>query len=161
MNPFRLFLVPLAVLLSPHLAMAQTPDPLPRAAFLTGCWSPEGEEAGSVEMWLAPAGESMLGVHRTVKGGKTVSREFMIIHPNVHGNLVFTALIDGQPATDFVAIPGAAGELVFENLQHDFPQRVIYRAQPPDRLAARIEGNDAGTIRGIDYPMQRIACETP
>jgi hypothetical protein len=95
-----------------------------------------------------------------VKGGKTVFHEFMQIHLNERGTLVFTALVEGQAATDFVSISGVEGELVFENLQHDFPQRVIYRSQPPDRVAARIEGNDSGSVRGIDYPMQRIACET-
>jgi hypothetical protein len=111
-------------------------------------------------MWLAPAGESMLGVSRTVKGGKTVFREFMQIHLNEQGALVFTALIEGQAATDFLSISGVEGELVFENLEHDFPQRVMYRSLAPDRLGARIEGNDSGAFRGIDYPMQRIACET-
>lgn len=161
MKPFRRYLVPLALLCSLHGAMAQTADPLSAAAWLAGCWAPEGEEAGSVEMWMAPAGGTMLGASRTVKGGKTVFHEFMLIQPNEQGALVFTALVEGQAATDFVAVPGTQGELVFENLAHDFPQRVMYRPVGPDRLAARIEGMDSGTLRGVDYPMQRIACETP
>src|ERR1044072_4949598 len=38
-----------------------------------------GAEAGSEDHWLAPAGGSLLGVGRTVVGGKTVAYEFMQI----------------------------------------------------------------------------------
>jgi hypothetical protein len=54
---------------------------------------------------------------------------------------------------------GVAGEVVFENLQHDFPQRIIYRSLSGDRLAARIEGVRGGLLKGIDYPMKRVNCE--
>jgi hypothetical protein len=47
---------------------------------------------------------------------------------------------------------------VFENAAHDFPQRVLYRREAADRLVARIEGLRNGQPRGIDFPMQRMAC---
>ena len=48
-------------------ALAQPADPLAPVAWISGCWIAEGKEHGSGEMWLAPAGGTMLGVSRTVR----------------------------------------------------------------------------------------------
>ena len=53
-------------------------------------------------------------------------------------------------------VPQAANEVVFENLQHEFPQRVIYRFEPPVNLKASIEGTRNGALRVIPYPMTRV-----
>lgn len=102
----------------------------------------------------------MLGVGRTVKNGKTVEFEFMRLHTSPEGKLVFTALPSGQRETTFTQISNTPNSLVFENLQHDFPQRVIYRSVSADRFIARIEGVRSGVLKGIDFPMKRTACET-
>jgi hypothetical protein len=39
---------------------------------------------------------------------------------------------------------------VFEDLAHDFPQRVIYERKG-DRLAARIEGMMGGKLEAMDW----------
>jgi hypothetical protein len=126
--------------------------------WLAGCWSHNGEEAGSVEMWTAPAGGTLLGVSRTVKNAKTIAHEFMQIRRQDDG-LVFTARPSNQAEASFRAIGHSAAEVVFENLEHDFPQRVIYRLTGPGVIVARIEGTRDGKVRGIDYPMTKIACE--
>jgi len=135
---------------------------LERAAWLAGCWAREPSakaEPGSGEQWLAPAGGSMLGVGRTLRGGKMVAHEFMQIGMADDGTLVFTASPSGQASARFALLRQGEGELVFENLQHDFPQRVIYRLEPGGRLLARIEGEMKGKARTIDFPMRRVACD--
>ena len=138
-------------------AQAQ-PQPLEGLAWLAGCWTYDGSDAGSGEQWLAPAGGTMLGVGRTVKNGTTTEFEFMRIHTTDGGKLAYTALHSGQPQATFEASSLTAGAVTFENLQHDFPQRIIYRAVGSDRLAARVEGMRDGTLRGIDVPMTRGTC---
>jgi len=127
-------------------------------AWLAGCWAPEKGDPGSVEHWLAPAGGTMLGVGRTVKNGKTVEFEFMQLRTNADGKLVYIALHSGQETT-FVATSIGKDSATFENPQHDFPQKVIYRLESADRLFARIEGTRNGTLRGVDFPMRRVSCE--
>ena len=64
------------ILLTPFLsARADVAD----LRWLAGCWSQDGREAGSVEQWTAPAGGTMLGMSRTVSGGKTVAFEHLRI----------------------------------------------------------------------------------
>jgi Domain of unknown function (DUF6265) len=127
-------------------------------SWLSGCWQEDGAESGSIEIWLAPAGGTMLGVSRTVKAGKTVAYEFMRIDARSDGKLAFTAKPSSQAEATFPVLRIGKQEIVFENKAHDFPQRIIYRAATPTNLAARIEGTRNGKERGIDYSMTKVAC---
>jgi hypothetical protein len=128
-------------------------------AWLAGCWQPEKGDAGSVEHWLPPAGGTMLGVSRTVKNGSTVEFEFMQLRTTAEGKLVFIALPSGQQEATFTASAVSHDSVTFENPQHDFPQKVIYRLQSEGRLVARIEGTRDGKERGVDFPMKRVSCD--
>lgn len=149
--------VALLALAAPVRAQDMQPSSL---AWLAGCWRAENGEAGSGEHWLAPAGGTMLGVGRTVRQGKTVEHEFMQIRNDGEGRLVYIALPSGQREATFAATRLDAQQVVFENPEHDFPQRVIYRLQDADRLLARIEGRRKGVDRAIDFPLRRVPCET-
>ncbi len=133
--------------------------PLSSLGWMSGCWASESGEPGSGEHWLPPAGGSMLGVARTVKKGKTVAHEFLQIRLNAEGQIVYIALPSGQKEATFTGTSVSETAVTFENPQHDFPQRISYRALPGDRLLARIEGQRGGALRGIDFPMKRVACE--
>lgn len=160
MNITQVILYTLVLALVPQTASSQPADPLAPVAWLSGCWSAESRELGSGEHWLPPAGGTMLGVSRTVKGGKTVEYEFMQFRVNAEGRLELVTLPSGQRETTFVLVGHAANsEATFENPQHDFPQRVIYRSVSSERMIARIEGIRSGVTRGVDFPMRRIACE--
>jgi len=126
--------------------------------WLAGCWAQEKAERGSIEMWMPPAGDVMLGMSRTVRDGKTTAHEFMQIRVQSNA-LVFIALPSSQREATFTAVRNADREIVFENLEHDFPQRIIYRRTGPDALSARIEGMREGKVRGIDYSFKKVACE--
>lgn len=128
--------------------------------WLAGCWASELDEPGSGEQWMAPAGGTMLGMARTLKGGRTVQFEFMQIRESALG-VVFVAHPSGQAGTRFAAVEISASGAVFEQRGPDFPQRVIYRLLPDARVAARIEGLRNGELRGVDFPMRRVACGEP
>ena len=51
--------------------------------------------------------------------------------------------------------------VVFENPEHDFPQRVGYRRDGADGLQAWIEGQANGKSRRVDFSYQRARCEAP
>jgi hypothetical protein len=129
-------------------------------SWLAGCWAPESGEPGSVEHWLPPAGGTMLATSRTIKNGKTVEYEFIGIHTESDGRIVYTARPSRQRETSFVASSIGSASAIFENPSHDFPQRVIYRLRPDGGLAARIEGVRCGNLRHVDFPMKRVSCDT-
>lgn len=147
-----------ALLLAVCLPAAQAQaDPFAPLAWLAGCWTQQGREAGSVEQWMAPAGGLMLGMARTLKNGRVVEFEFMQIRADAEGRLSYIAQPQGRPPTEFKLLSQGEADAVFENPGHDFPQRVSYRRTEVDRLVARIEGVAGGKPRGIDFPMQRAA----
>lgn len=129
--------------------------------WLAGCWQSQDGEAGSGEQWMAPAGGTMLGMSRTVEKGRTVEHEFMQIRRGPDGRLAFIAQPTGQGTTVFPILRLDEKEAVFENPQHDFPQRVIYARDGETRLRVRIEGVQEGAQRSIEFPLRRISCEVP
>jgi hypothetical protein len=72
--------------------------------------------------------------------------------------LAYEAHPSGQPSAVFLSTTVTGSTVVFENLQHDFPQRVGYERKGSDRLLAWIEGTQNGQIRRVDFPYRRSAC---
>jgi hypothetical protein len=126
-------------------------------SWMAGCWRQESPGRLVEEMWMPPAGGGMLGMSRTVTKGRIADHEFLRIVVQ-DGRLVYIAKPARQPEATFTATTAGPREVIFENLEHDFPQRVIYRLQADGNLAARIEGTEKGQPRGIDFPMRRAAC---
>ena len=130
---------------------------LSRLSWLSGCWDYDDAEQGSEEVWLQPAGASIIGMSRIVHGGKTVSFEFMRIVEN-EGGIHFLAQPGGRPSTRFTAIEIGEDSVTFENPDHDFPQVVRYRRNG-DVLLGRIEGTIDGKQKSVEFPMHRSSCD--
>ncbi len=130
---------------------------LARLRWIAGCWEQRTATRVTQEHWNAPMGGLMLGTSRTVVRDVAREFEFLRIEPRDAG-IAYVAQPGGRPPTVFPAVSVTDTAVTFENLQHDFPQRVIYRRVGADSLIARIEGPQGGTTRGIDFPMRRIAC---
>jgi hypothetical protein len=158
----RRSLLPWIVLSGITLSLAAAPPgkqkvSVQRLSWLAGCWEGIQGERRIDEQWMKPAGGTMLGMSRAVAGDKTRDFEYTQILER-EGQLVMVARPSGQPEASFSSIEITDSKVVFENKSHDFPQRIIYRRNPDGSLAARIEGEQGGTLRGIDYPMRRTKC---
>ena len=153
-------IIVLCLLLSPGLGLAQDRTlKINDLAWLKGCWTSERNGRAITEQWLKPAGGTMLGISRTVAEGKTVEFEFMQIREEPSGEINFIAKPSGQPEATFKLIKGSAREVIFENPQHDFPQRVIYHLRDDGSLLGRIEGVSKGKEKAVDFPMSRARCD--
>jgi hypothetical protein len=127
-------------------------------AWVSGCWQRVARNGQTIdEQWMAPRTEMMLGMSRTVRGDSLIEYEQLRIFER-GGRAVYYAAPVRQTPTEFVAASVSDTLVVFENPQHDFPQRVIYRKRGADSLIARIEGTVNGTARGIDFPYSRARC---
>jgi hypothetical protein len=124
------------------------------AAQLSGCW--QGTEADVTEQWMAPAGGMMLGMSRTVENGIASQYEFLRIAEE-KGSVAYIAKPFGQAEASFKLVKANPDQLVFENPDHDFPQRILY-SFAANALTARIEGKKEGKELGFDFPMRRVAC---
>lgn len=146
------------LLLGGGAVRAAEPPTVDAAKFLTGCWSGTSGTRSFEERWMAPRGGAMVGAARSFKGDAMTSVELTILRIR-DGKLVYDANPVGQPPATFMAITADGSQLVFENKEHDFPQRIIYRRVSVDELFARIEGTIGGKERAVDYPMKRVPCE--
>lgn len=146
----------LLFLLAPLLAAE---SPVESLGWFAGCWEMRASNgAFSIEEhWMKPAGDSLLGMSRTIRGGKTIFTEFLRISLE-DGKLTYTARIGTRGVTAFPLRKMTDTEVVFENPTHDFPQRILYR-KVDGGLFARIEGIDKGKEKHQDFPYKRAACE--
>jgi len=140
-------------------AFAQTGPGLAHLPWMLGCWESADQEPGSGETWRVTNDGSMIGFNRSVRDAEVVATEGMRIEKSADGNLVFIASPSGQEPARFVMVDIADDEVVFENREHDFPQRIIYRLLSLDRMLGRIEGTVDGEAKSADFPFRRIDCE--
>ena len=112
-------------------------------SWIAGDWQTEpGGKRQIEEHWTAVGGASMLGMSRTVAGEKTVEFEYLRIEQRADGIYYVAHPKARCPGTDFKLTRASAAEAVFENPQHDFPKRIIYRKTGDDSLTATIDGGE-------------------
>ena len=123
-------------------------------AFMKGSW---GATIGGVKMeehWTNANGALMLGMHRDVRPDGKTSFEFLRIEQR-DGKLTYMAMPQGRTATPFPLKTLTAKRVVFENPEHDFPQRIIYwRAGA--KLCARVEGTMGGKSEGEEWCWSKL-----
>jgi hypothetical protein len=117
--------------------------------WMAGSWRLDDRGTRVEEVWTNANGNLMLGMSKTVTAKGKVNFEFVRI-AEVDGKLAYIAQPQGQPLTTFPLKSLDATRVVFENLKHDFPQRILYWRKG-EQLCARIEGNMGGKVEGEEW----------
>lgn len=104
--------------------------------WMNGRWLECAPPMTTSEMWMSGS-DVMVGV--SVAHGSGPSRWEQMRIELIDGRPTFFASPMGAPPAAFPAIEQTSSRIVFENLAHDFPQRVIYERRGR-RLIGRIEG---------------------
>jgi hypothetical protein len=137
-----------ALLLAPALALAQ-PARVAALDWLSGTWVHADARQRVWETWIGPANGVMAGANLTAWENGRNAFEFMRIGDTADG-ISYYASPRGRPAVEFRMKEMAPGRVVFENPEHDFPQRIVYWKEG-DGLAARIEGTVKGQPRSEEW----------
>ncbi len=138
-----------AILLAAAIASQSASGGVADLGWLSGCWQYAAGARIVTEFWLPPDSGTMLGLSRTVAGGKTVEHEFLLLRIGPRG-IEYVAKPSGQAEAVFTATKVGPGEAVFENPAHDFPTRITYR-KTDSGLVATIDGTIEGKLRTIDF----------
>lgn len=118
--------------------------------WLAGSWCMAADGQSVEEVWLPEAGGQLIGLSRTIADGKVVAFEFLRIEIR-DGTTQYIAQPGGGSATVFTASRAAENELVVENPQHDFPQKITY-SRVGNALTATISGpGDDGQEQSFNY----------
>lgn len=143
---------------APAMAQSGTGEPpLAPLAFMHGCWWGTVEGGGTIEeAWTAADADVMLATTRYVSGGRVTGWEFSRVHADSSG-VWLTPYPDGERSVSFRLVRSEGEIAVFENREHDFPKRVVYRAPTPGALAIRVEDDESG----IEFTLAANACGPP
>lgn len=136
----------------------QTPEHpgIEKLAWLSGSWQVQGGKMTVEEHWTRPSAGTMIGMARTIAGEKTVFFEYLRIETRPDGIFYVAHPKARHPGTDFKLVRMNESEVVFENPQHDFPKRVIYRKNADGSVTARIEGDPGDKGKPQEFPYKRM-----
>jgi peroxiredoxin len=127
--------------------------------WLVGQWQGQVNETTYYENWIQSRQDTLEGSASMVDlSGKTIFSEKLRIE-KVGSHIVYIASVNNQPPVSFTLI-GVTGETnrprwVFENREHDFPQRIIYIREAPDSLTAAVEGFQNGKEEKEEFHLKR------
>ena len=135
-------------------AAAQEKFSLADVDFLTGCWAGQMGSLDMREQWTTGDGGTMQSTTKFIRDGQVVDFEFGRIVETDDG-ITLWPYPRGTISEHGFPLIRAGEEYVFENLEHDFPVRIIYVRDGPDGLAPRIEGTDG---EGPSWSLHRVEC---
>lgn len=131
---------------------------LKKAAWLLGDWQNKTPRGITVESWKKLNDSTYLAKSYQLRGLDTVSSEHVQLEEH-HGNLYYIPTVknqnDGKPVI-FKMTASSADSFIFENPEHDFPQKITYNRISKDSVAAEISGTYKGKQRAIKFPMGRV-----
>ncbi|MEM7415824.1 MAG: DUF6265 family protein [Gemmatimonadota bacterium] len=125
-------------------------------SFLAGCWAGTMGSLDMREQWSEAEGGVMLGTTRYFRDGRLADFEFAMMVEDDSG-VTLWPYPRGERSERGFPLVRTDGEFVFENLEHDFPVRIIYVRDGETRLTPRIEGSDG---EGPGWRLERVACPT-
>jgi hypothetical protein len=133
-------------------------DALKKASWLLGEWRNAMKRGFMYESWERTNDSTYTGGSYVVIQGDTVSSEVIDLAAK-DGRLYYIPTVKnqnaGQPVV-FTEKQVSKDLLVFENTEHDFPQRITYRKITIDSLVAEISGVENGKQKSIQFPMARV-----
>ena len=143
----------LAAMAASLLAGAQAaPVSVTDLAWMSGSWATVEGERWTEEVWVAPRGGVMLGLSRSGQGESLREYEYIRLQAGADGVPVYWASPGGGPPVGFRLAASDGTSATFENVMHDFPQRIQYR-RDGDRLVATISAHDGSNP--ISWTYQR------
>lgn len=143
----------LFILFVPLLTSAQIND-IEQFKWIVGKWQGTSGEGQLVENWKKLDENTLLGEGYYIVKNDTILKEYLKIERFGRHWAYIATINDRQPAL-FSLVESKNNTLVFENKEHDFPQRVVYSFKKDGSLLAWIEGNVKGKAQKEEYSMQK------
>jgi hypothetical protein len=124
---------------------------------LVGQWVDDPGEDSTIfhEEWERLDPRHYQGLGFVMLGNDTVSIEHLNIHLTDTGTFYAAEIPtqnEGKPV--YFKLTSANDSLVFENPQHDFPQRIVYQPQEPSGWIAFVSGAMQGQQRMMQFHLK-------
>ncbi len=136
---------------------AQTNLSVTDFSWLEGSWQIDLSEMQIkvFESWKRGDGNAYLGEGYVLKGKDTIVKEVIKIEKIGEHWVCIAQINDNAPVLFTLKAESTAKALVFENLEHDNPQRIRYTFISNNEMMARTEATVEGKTVSEDYPFVR------
>jgi hypothetical protein len=152
----KIFFIILIILMSEN-SQSQTHH-LEDFGFFLGKWSMETNKGTVYEEWAIGDRDKLKGSSYRIKDGDTTLLENLELSVEKDGVYYIPTVInqnDGQPVK-FKLLSWKNQVYIFQNLEHDFPQRIVYFPKDKNNLHARIEGTYNGSEASSEFIYKRV-----
>lgn len=126
--------------------------------WLLGNWESKSAEGTLTENWKKVNDSTFQATSFFIKEKDTIHFETMTLQQK--GEVLnYSAAVKGQNNDKKVAFKQTnktPKQLTFENLKHDYPQKIIYTQKTADNLAVKISGIQQGKVSFEQFSMKRI-----
>jgi hypothetical protein len=127
-----------------------------KLSWIVDRWVSTDGDATSYEHWEKVSNDLIVGSSETIKNGDTVFHEKLKIAKE-GDDIFYIAEVKHNPApVKFKLTSISDNQAVFENPEHDFPQKIVYK-NTDGNLHASIEGpGKDGKWRKVDFIMNKM-----
>ena len=126
--------------------------------WLLGQWKNTSEEGIIAENWSQPNDSTLIATSFYIKEEDTLHFENIILKEK-EGELVYETTIKGQNNDKPILFPllsESENELVFENLQNDYPQKIKYQRNSKSGITISISGKQSKKIVSEQFKMTKV-----
>lgn len=127
------------------------------AHWLLGQWETKSEDGTLTEDWQKVNDSTYTGQCFFLKGEDTIHHETIVLQ-QIDEQLNYNTVIRGQnnnKAIAYLLMEAKENKLVFENLKHDYPQKITYSQISKDSLVIALSGVQSGKPSSEKYIMLR------
>lgn len=121
---------------------------------LLGKWEADFGKFKYYEEW-EKGHDKLIGQGYRIKEGKKIDGEKLILI-NIHGYISYIATVGKQQPILFALVENSNNKYVFENKEHDFPQRLIYNFINENSIKVFVEGEMDGKLEKDEYNLTRV-----
>jgi hypothetical protein len=133
-------------------------EPSKTFAFVLGNWEMQTSKGKIVEQWVQSSDQSLSGKsYRINAKGDSVLSETLQIR-KIGKELFYCSTVANQNEGKEVCFKLVSTKdkiYIFENKEHDFPQKIVYQNQGNKEMLAWIEGELNGKIRKSEFRYKR------
>lgn len=151
-----IFLIIILILMSENLKSQS--HTLEEFGFFLGKWKMETSKGTIFEEWKVSDRNKLKGSSYKVKDKDTTLLENLELSIEDDGVYYIPTVInqnDGKPVK-FKLLSAKEQVYIFENPEHDFPQRIVYLPKDKNNLRARIEGTYNGSEASSEFIYKRV-----
>ena len=133
-------------------------EQLEKMNWLIGNWENKIDEGILTETWSKENDSTFSGTTYFIINKKDTVHSETILLKQLNNQLIYSPTVKGQnndEPVDFKLSSESENIFTFENLKHDYPQKIVYKKINETSLVASISGIQQGKQSTESYPMKK------